>query len=173
VVVLEEKEKSNLKRGARVVYPAHGVGIIEKVERIKTGESLSTMTPFYTIRIDESGMTIRVPASRASQIGIRSVIKDRDVRKVLRLLKTKNKAANGMNWHKRQKSYIDRIKSGSVFELAEILRDLTIIQTKKELSFGEQRMYDNVRQLMVMEIAEAKGIAKDQASKLLDKAFTA
>jgi CarD family transcriptional regulator len=168
---LEEKSKSNLKRGARVVYPAHGVGIIEKVEKIKTGEK-TTLTPFYTIRIDESSMTIRVPASRAAQIGIRSVIKDRDVRKVLRLLKTKNKVASGMNWHKRQKSYIDRIKSGSVFELAEILRDLTIIQAKKELSFGEQRMYDNVRQLMVVEIAEAKGIEKLQASKLLDKAFT-
>lgn len=168
---MEEKDFSSLKRGARVVYPAHGVGIIEKVEKMKTSET-SASTPFYTIRIDESGMTIRVPASRAQQIGIRSVIKEGDVRKVLRLLAVKDKVANGMNWHKRQKSYIDRIKSGSVFELAEILRELTIIQAKKELSFGEQRMYDNVRQLMVMEIAEAKGIEKLQASKLLDKAFT-
>ncbi|MBI5179220.1 MAG: CarD family transcriptional regulator [Nitrospinae bacterium] len=167
---MEQKELTSLKRGARVVYPAHGVGIVEKVERIKTNETAST-TPFYTIRIDESGMTIRVPAARALQIGIRSVIKEVEVRKVLRLLRTKDKVANGMNWHKRQKSYIDRIKSGSVFELAEILRELTLIQTKKELSFGEQRMYDNVRQLMVMEIAEAKGIEKSQASKLLDKAF--
>jgi CarD family transcriptional regulator len=169
---LEEKKKINLKRGARVVYPAHGVGIIERVEKIRTGEK-PTLTPFYTIRIDESGMTIRVPAARAMQIGIRSVIKDRDVLKILRLLKTKNKVANAMNWHKRQKSYIDRIKSGSVFELAEILRDLTQIQAKKELSFGEQRMYDNVRGLMVMEIAEAKGIEKLAASRLLDKAFNA
>lgn len=168
---MEEKVNHTLKRGARVVYPAHGVGIIEKVEKLKTGLK-PVLTPFYTIRIDDSGMTIRVPTARATQIGIRSVIKDRDVRKVLRLLRTKNKVANGMNWHKRQKSYIDRIKSGSVFELAEILRDLTIIQTKKELSFGEQRMYDNVRQLMVVEIAEAKGIEKAQAGKLLDKAFT-
>ena len=168
----ENMDLKTLKRGARVVYPAHGVGIVEKIGKIKTGEKLS-LVPFYTIRISESGMTIRVPASRALRIGIRAVIKDRDVRKVLRLLKTKNKVANGMNWHKRQKSYIDRIKSGSVYELAEILRDLTIIQAKKELSFGEQRMYDNVRGLLVMEIAEAKGIEKLAASRLLDKAFTA
>lgn len=167
---MEEKDLSGLKKGARVVYPAHGVGIIEKVEKMKM-ETASVQ--FYTIRIDESGMTIRVPTSRASQIGLRSVIGESDVKKVLRLLRTKGKVANGVNWHKRQKSYIDRIKSGSVFELAEILRELTIIQAKKELSFGEQRMYDNVRQLIVMEIAEAKGIQKDAASKLLDKAFTA
>lgn len=167
---MEEKEFSELKKGARVVYPAHGVGIIEKIEKIKTN---GASVQFYTIRIDESGMTIRVPSSRAQQVGIRNVMSEGEVRKVLKLLREKGKVVNGVNWHKRQKSYIDRIKSGSVLELAEILRELTLIQAKKELSFGEQRMYDNVRQLMVVEIAEAKGILKDAAAKLLDKAFIA
>ena len=160
----------HLRRGSTVVYPAHGIGIVEKVEKVKNNGST---TSYYTIRIDEAGMTIKVPEKRANEIGVRSVIKEREVSKLLKLFKSKAKSKNGMNWHKRQKSYIDRIKSGSVFELAEILRELKHIQDKKELSFGEQRMYDNVRQLIVMEIAEAKGIEKNKASKLLDKAFTA
>ena len=164
------QELPSLKRGAKVVYPAHGVGIIEKVEKIKTNGST---TNFYCIRIDDSGMTIRVSESNATRIGLRSVIGDREVSKLFKVLKDKNKSSNGLNWHKRQKSYIDKIKSGSLYDLAEILRELTIIQAKKELSFGEQRMYDNVRQLIVVEVAEAKGIEKAKASKLLDKAFSA
>ncbi len=160
---------ASLKRGSTVVYPAHGIGVVEKIEKIKTN---GTTTSYYTIRIDDAGMTIKVPAKRAFEIGVRSVIKEREVSKILKVLKSKNIVKNGMNWHKRQKSYIDRIKSGSVYELAEILRELRLIQGKKELSFGEQRIYDNVRHLIVMEIAEAKGIEKIQASKLLEKAFS-
>lgn len=158
-----------LRRGAKVVYPAHGVGVIEKIEKLK--DNGSTMS-IYCIRIDDSGMTIRVPIANAERIGIRSVMAEKEVPKLLKILKSKKKTSNGLNWHKRQKSYIDKIKSGSLFELVEILRELTIIQARKELSFGEQRMYDNVRQLIVVEVAEAKGIDKTQASKLLDKAFT-
>ena len=159
-----------LKRGERVVYPAHGVGVIEGIEKIKTN---GTSTSFYTIRIGDSGMTIRVSAPSAPRIGIRPVIKQNEVAKLFRLLKSKSKNANGQNWHKRQKSYLDKIKSGSVFELAEILKELTAIQLKKELSFGEQRMYENVRQLIALEVAESKGIGREQADKLLDKAITA
>lgn len=163
-------EATGLKRGEMIVYPAHGVGVVEGIEKIKTnGSSMS----FYTIRITESGMTIRVPAPSAPRIGIRPVIKQNEVSKLLRLLKTKSKDSNGQNWHKRQKNYLDKIKSGSVFELAEILKELTTIQLRKELSFGEQRMYENVRQLIALEVAEAKGIGREQADKLLDKAITA
>ncbi len=163
-------QANGLKRGERVVYPAHGVGVIEGIEKIKTN---GTSTSFYTIRIGESGMTIRVSAPSAPRIGIRPVIKQNEVAKLFRLLKSKSKNANGQNWHKRQKSYLDKIKSGSVFELAEILKELTAIQVKKELSFGEQRMYENVRQLIALEVAESKGIGREQADKLLDKAITA
>ena len=163
-------ETIGLKRGEMIVYPAHGVGVIEGIEKIKTNGS---STSFYTIRITESGMTIRVPAPNAPRIGIRPVIKQNEVAKLLRVLKTKSKNTNVQNWHKRQKSYLDKIKSGSVFELAEILKELTTIQLRKELSFGEQRMYENVRQLITLEVAESKGIGREQADKLLDKAITA
>jgi CarD family transcriptional regulator len=163
-------ETTALKRGEMIVYPAHGVGVIEGIEKIKTN---GASTSFYTIRITESGMTIRVPAPNAPRIGIRPVITQNEVTKLLRVLKTKSKNTNVQNWHKRQKSYLDKIKSGSVFELAEILKELTTIQARKELSFGEQRMYENVRQLITLEVAESKGIGREQADKLLDKAITA
>lgn len=159
----------NLKRGARVVYPAHGIGTVEKVVKIKTN---GTETPFYSIRLTDADMTIHVPARSASRIGIRSVIGKKEVSKLFRVLrKNKPKQENVLNWHKRQKSYLERIKSGSVFELGDILRELTFIMEKKELSFGEQRVYENVRKLLVLEIAEAMGIDKSKASLLLDKAF--
>jgi len=157
-----------LKKGSKVVYPAHGIGVVEKVEKLKEN---NRTTHFYSIRIDESDMTIRVPAKSAAKIGIRSVITDKEVPKILKVLKVKSKPGSSQNWHKRQKSYLDRIKSGSIYDLAEILRELTQIMGRKELSFGEQRLYDNVRLLLIMEIAEAKGIVKQKASVLLDKAF--
>ena len=157
-----------LKKGAKVVYPAHGIGVVEKVEKMKENNKT---THLYSIRIDESDMTIRVPAKSAAKIGIRSVITDKEVPKILKVLKVKAKPGSSQNWHKRQKSYLDRIKSGSIYDLAEILRELTQIMGRKELSFGEQRLYDNVRLLLIMEIAEAKGIVKQKASVLLDKAF--
>lgn len=167
---MKSVQQIDLKRGERVVYPAHGVGVVESVDKIKTNGST---TLFYTIRITDSGMTIRVPTPNAVRIGIRPVIKQREIPRLLRVFKSKAKVSGAQNWHKRQKSYLDRIKSGSVFELAEILKELFSIQSRKELSFGEQRMYENVRQLIVLEIAESKGIGKEQADKLLDKAITA
>ncbi|GMT43149.1 MAG: CarD family transcriptional regulator [bacterium] len=161
-------ENKDIKKGAMVFYPAYGVGVVENIGKVEKTESAA---PFYTIRIQESGMVIRVPAMNAKRIGIRPVIKRNEVPKVLRTLKDKVKVQNAPNWHKRQKNYIDRVKSGSALELAQILRELTQIQSNKELSFGEQRMYDNVRQLLITEIAEAKGIKKDTAGKLVDKAF--
>jgi CarD family transcriptional regulator len=151
-----------------VVYPAHGIGVVEKIEKLKEKSQTKNI---YTIRIDEVDMTIKVEEKSAAKIGIRSVIKDREVSKIMKVLKTKSKPASSQNWHKRQKSYLDRIKSGSVYELAEILRELTQIMSRKELSFGEQRLYDNVRLLLVLEIAEAKGMEKQKASLMLDKAF--
>ena len=162
------KKDALLKCGTKVVYPAHGIGVVEKVEKLKVGKAGNSI---YTIRIDESDMTIKVPAKSADKIGIRSVIGSREVPKILRVLKAKTKAPSSQNWHKRQKNYLDRIKSGSIYELAEIFRELTQIMNRKELSFGEQRLYENVRLLLVLEIAEAKGIEKEKASGLLDKAF--
>jgi len=159
-----------LKEGERIVYPAHGVGVVENVEKVKNNGSSII---YYTIRINETGMTIRVSCDNACKIGIRPVINSREVPKLLRLLKSKHDYDNGLNWHKRQKNYLDRIKSGSIFELVSVLGELNSIQSRKELSFGEQRMYENVRQLVAMEIAEAKGIQMVQANKLLDKAAVA
>jgi CarD family transcriptional regulator len=164
-----QKTAVNLKCGAKVVYPAHGIGVVEKVEKIKANGG---QMAFYTIRLDESNMTIQVPDRSVSRIGIRAVIGKKEVTKLMRTLKKPHGRQDSiLNWHKRQKSYLERIKSGSVFELAEILAELNYIMTKKELSFGEQRMYENVRELLVLELAEAKGIERKKADLLLEKAF--
>ncbi len=166
-----QKTAVNLKCGAKVVYPAHGIGIVEKVEKVRANGG---HTAFYTIRLDESNMTIQVPDKSVSRIGIRAVIGKKEIPKLMRTLKkSRGRQDSILNWHKRQKSYLERIKSGSVFELAEILSELNYIMSKKELSFGEQRMFENVRELLVLELAEAKGIERKKADILLDKAFSA
>lgn len=155
------------KIGSKVVYPAHGIGIIEGIEE----KAIGGMTQqFYMIRILDNGMVIIVPKSNILNVGIREVIKRKDVTKVIDILK--ESPANGdtfkeENWNRRHREYIDRIKTGSVYEIAKVYRKLFFLKSHKELSFGERQVFDNMHQLIVSEIALAKGIGEDNAEKIV------
>jgi CarD family transcriptional regulator len=152
------------KVGDKVVYPAHGVGVIEDIQQC---EMSGTRQSFYILKMCERDMTIMVPTSNSQKIGLRGVIAEEEVGKVLEVLKQRGSRSTEA-WNRRSKQYMEVIKTGCVFEIAKIFRDLARLKRRKPLSFGEKRVFDCVRELIAEEISQARGISKDSAATLLD-----
>jgi len=155
--------------GSKVIYPSHGIGIVEKLENRDVAGSTE---PCYVIRFQRSGMTIMAPVRSSISVGLRGVIPRREVSKIMKILKDEKGNPIESNWNKRQKLYLEKIKTGSIFEVAGVYRDLYFLRNTKGLSFGEQQVFDSARQLIVSEIAESKGIREDKAEEMLMEALT-
>jgi CarD family transcriptional regulator len=156
--------------GDKAVYPAHGVAEVVGLETRAIGGNAQT---FYILKILDTGMKIMIPKRNVSAVGLREVINEDDVKEVYSILKSKEIAVEGQTWNRRYREYMDKIKTGSVFEIAEVLRDLSVLRSSKELSFGERKMLDTARQLLVKEIAIAKGQKEAKIEQELDKIFGA
>ena len=156
--------------GDKAVYPAHGVAEVVGVESREIGGNKQT---FYILKILETGMKVMIPTRNVAAVGLREVISDKDVKEVYHILKSKEIAVEGQTWNRRYREYMDKIKTGSVFEIAEVLRDLQRLKTDKELSFGERKMLDTARQLLVKELAIAKGTGEAKIEQELDRIFGA
>ncbi len=151
------------KVGDMAVYPAHGVGVIERIENRKIS---GCQQDFYVMRILETNMIIMIPSSNAANVGLRQIIDQDDVSKIFAILKKRDVSVNGnQTWNRRYRDYMDKIKSGSVFEVAEVYRDLTAIKQDKELSFGERKMLDTARSLLVKEISLAKNMKEEDVER--------
>lgn len=157
------------KKGDLTVYPAHGVGIIETIE---SQEISGFRQEFYVIRILENNMKIMVPTQNADNVGLRELIGQKEVPKLYSILKKRDVAVDNQTWNRRYREYMDKIKTGSVFEVAEVYRDLLILKAEKDLSFGERKMLDTARSLLVKEISLAKKVEETQIEKDLDKMFS-
>jgi len=142
----------SFKIGDKAVYPAHGVGVIEGIE---TREIAGTTQDFYVLKIMENGMTIMVPTRNADNIGMREVIAGDKIEAVFEILKERGVKLDSQTWNRRYREYMGKIKTGSVFEVAKVLRDLSILKTTKSLSFGERKMFDIAKSLLVKELAVA------------------
>lgn len=147
------------KEGDLAVYPAHGVGIIEAVE---TKELDNGKQDFYVMRILDNGMLIMIPTGNEKAVGLRSLIDSGDVPKVYEVLKSRNIEVENQTWNRRYREYMEKIKTGSVFEVAAVLRDLCLLKSDKNLSFGERKMLDTARSLLVKELALAGKMAEEQ-----------
>ncbi|WP_337286814.1 CarD family transcriptional regulator [Candidatus Methylomirabilis sp.] len=154
------------RTGTKVVYPTHGVGWIEAIEKKEVAGGLQ---PFYVVRIIGNGMTILVPTQNAKRVGLRAVIEPSEIPKVLAILK-KNDLKISSNWNRRFKDNLERIRTGSLFEVALVLRKLVLLQKERCLSFGEKTMLENVRRLIVSEISHASGIDQEGARALVEQA---
>ena len=152
------------KVGDKVVYPSHGVGFVADIQ---DREMSGTEESFYILQMYERGMTIMVPTANSHKVGLREVIREADVKKVMEVLKQRESRSTEA-WNRRSKQYMETIKTGCVFEIAKIYRDLTRLKTRKTLSFGEKRVLDNVRELISEEISQVRGISKDSVVTLLD-----
>jgi CarD family transcriptional regulator len=149
----------NFKAGDKIVYPAHGVGEITEVKIKKIGTQDHC---FYEINILESGMRCMVPTGQAEAVGLRKVIDKVTIDKIYKILGQRNVKVDTQTWNRRYREYTQKIKTGSVFEMAEVLRDLTVLGKGKDLSFGEKKMFDTVRDLLVSEIAISKARTQDK-----------
>ena len=157
------------KVGDLAVYPSHGVGIIEKVE---SREISGCRQDFYVMRILDNGMIIMIPTGNVENVGLREIIGQTEVPRLYSILKKRNMAVDNQTWNRRYREYTDKIKTGSVFEVAEVYRDLLMLKLEKELSFGERKMLDTARNLLVKEISLAKKVEEEQIEKDLDKIFS-
>lgn len=154
--------------GDLAVYPAHGVGIIEKIEN---QEFSGCEQNFYVMRILDNNMIIMIPTSNAGNVGLREIIGKAELPRLYSILKRRDVPLDNQTWNRRYREYMDKIKTGSVFEVAEVYRDLLILRVEKELSFGERKMLDTARTLLIKEISLAKEIGESQVEKDLDKMF--
>ena len=154
--------------GDLAVYPAHGVGVIEKIE---SQEISGCRQDFYVMRILDNNMIIMIPTTNVDHVGLRDIIAKTELPKLFSILKKRDVILDSQTWNRRYRDYMEKIKTGSVFEVAEVYRDLLILRYDKELSFGERKMLDTARTLLVKEISLAKEITESQVESDLDRIF--
>lgn len=150
------------KIGDLAVYPAHGVGKIESIEIKTIG---GKKQEFYIIRILENDMKIMIPIQNAEAVGLRQLVDSADIPVVYDILKSKEVSVNGGTWNRRYREYMEKIKTGSIFELAQVLRDLTLLKGDKELSFGERKMLDTARTLLLKELSIVRNISEEAVER--------
>ncbi len=124
------------------------------------------------MRILENDMIIMIPKDNVNNVGLREIIGESEVRKLYSILKKKDVVIDNQTWNRRYREYMDKIKTGSVFEVAEVYRDLLMLKVEKDLSFGERKMLDTARSLLVKEISLAKNVKEEQVEKDLERIFS-
>ena len=139
--------------GDMAVYPAHGVGVIQAIETKTIG---GVVQSFYVMKILDNDMTIMIPTANSKNVGLRSIISVKEVDKVLLILMERDIQISAQTWNRRYRDYMDKIKTGSAFEVAVVLRDLYLLSDDKELSYGERKMMDTAKSLLVKEISLAR-----------------
>ncbi len=154
--------------GDKAVYPGHGVGVIEAIEtkRISGKEQI-----FYILRFVDNGMTIMVPKDNVKSAGLRTVIRKIDVRKVMEILKNRDVTIDNQTWNRRYREYMEKINTGSIYEIAEVLRDLHLLKNEKELSFGEKKILDMAKNLLVKELAIAREVKESEILREIKAIF--
>ena len=161
-------ESVSFKLGDKIVYPGHGVGEIEGVRTTVVGGQEHHI---YNIKILDSGMKVMVPVSQASAVGLRRIVDKKAIDTVYDILRDRNFKIDTQTWNRRFREYSQKIKTGSVFEIAIVLRDLSVLSSDKELSFGEKKMLDMAEALLVSEIALAKARPHDKVAGELKSLF--
>jgi CarD family transcriptional regulator len=169
-LVKQTLSKLPFKVGDKAVYPAHGVG---EVKSIESKEILGAKQTFYVLQILDSGMKIMVPTTNINAVGLREVISDTEVDDVYEILKQRDVQIDNQTWNRRYREYMDKIKTGSVYEIAEVLRDLSILKFKKELSFGERKMLDTAKNLLVKELAICEDREEEEIEEEIYEIFKA
>jgi CarD family transcriptional regulator len=149
--------------GDLAVYPAHGVG---RIEAIETREISGEKQDFYIMKILENNMIIMIPVDNVESVGLRDIIDVGEVPKVYDIMKKRDIPADNQTWNRRYREYMEKIKTGSVYEVAEVLRDLYLLKVEKDLSFGERKMLDTAQSLLLKELSIAK--ATDEGAIMSD-----
>ncbi len=156
------------KVGDKVVYPHHGAGtIVKREQQMVLGETRE----YLTIKILHSDMTVNVPLDNAERVGLRKVIDEEAVKKVVKYL-TSGGTEMPKNWNRRFKHNRDKMKTGDIFELAEVVRNLSLRDGEKGLSTGEKQMYVKAKKILASELMYAKNLSEDDAVTWLEGVLT-
>jgi CarD family transcriptional regulator len=153
--------------GDKVVYPNHGVGIIEQISSRTMGAAVES---FYLLHIKSSSLKVMVPFSNVSSVGLRRVVRNGEVQKVLDLL-TDSDCSSNADWKHRYQENVARMATGSLMEVASVLKSLLALHQSKPLSFREKKMLERARYLLVSELAMARNCDDGQVEQLLSKAL--
>jgi CarD family transcriptional regulator len=156
------------KVGDKAVYPAVGVAEVVSIEE---KDIAGSRQKFYVLRILDTDRKLMVPVSNAQRVGLRPPINETEVLAIFTILKEKNVSFDNQTWNRRYRGFMDKIKTGSVFDVAEVMRDLYVLKTEKSLSFGERRMLETARGLIVKEISVSRKKAEDSILEEIEKIF--
>jgi CarD family transcriptional regulator len=151
--------------GEKVVYPNHGVGTIENISTRSFG---SQFERFYLLRLSYSSMTVMVPFSHVTHVGLRKVTRNGDVGRVLSYL-SEGTCLCSHDWKNRFKENSEKMQNGSLLEVAEVLKTLVILQSQKPLSFREKKMLERARHMLITEVSTSRGLKELDAIDVLAK----
>ena len=153
--------------GDKVIYPNHGIGI---VKRIETKTILGTTCGFYSLRMSSSDTTVLVPVDNVEGVGLRGAIEDSEVKKLFTLLGN-GKIDNHQNWKGRFKDNSDKMRTGSIYDVVDVLKSLNYLSQSKNLSFREKRMLDRAKFLVISEISEVTSETSESIEEKVNKAL--
>lgn len=156
--------------GDKAVYPAHGVGEVTGIESRDVGGEKQT---FYILRILDNGMKVMIPTSATGNNALREIMSTVEVDKVFGVLREKEISVETTTWNRRYREYMEKIKSGEPKQIAEVLRDLYLLKNDKDLSFGERKMLDTAKSLLVKELSIAQGLDEDEIETQFSQIFHA
>jgi len=154
------------KVGDKVVYPNHGVGVIEEVLRTQAG---GIDQAFFRLRIVANGSTVLIPTANTAQVGLRKVLTRKDVDKVFKVLRNGNIDITS-DWKGRFQEHSDKMRSGDIYEVAAVLKSLTLLSKSKNLSYRERKMLDKSKYLVVSEIASVSNLEEVEVEQRVDRA---
>lgn len=163
--------RHTFKAGDMAVHPAHGVGEVEKLEERDFGGGRKTTC--YVIKIKDSGLKVMVPTEAATRVGLRPVMKKKEAQNILEILKAPEVAVDLQPWNRRFRAYTEMLKSGLPSEIAKVLRDMYRLKFDKDLSFGERRLLDQARSLLVQELALARKVLPAAMEGEIQQIFSA
>ena len=156
------------KVGDKVVYPHHGAAVIEGTDTITLADGAKTK--YFVLRMTHGDLMLKVPQDKAEEIGMRYPISKEDVEDVFEVLAKKD-VREPTNWSRRFKNHQEKLKSGDVYQVAEVVRNLALRDADKGLSAGEKRMLTKARQILVSELTFALSVTEEEAEKKLDEAL--
>jgi len=149
--------------GDKIVYPMHGAGTIDSIEE---KDILGEKQSYYILRMP-GGVKVMVPTAKAEEVGVRSIIDKSSADKVISVLE-QNETDMDKNWNKRYRDNMDKMKSGDIYEIADVVRNLSFKQKEKGLSTGEKKMLNNAKQILVSELVLAEHASQEEVEEIVD-----
>ena len=155
------------KTGDKILYPMHGAGVIKKID---TREILGEVKEYYLLNVPCGDMEVMIPVDNCEDIGVRPIVSPGELEKAIAVLSLESSEMSG-NWNKRYRDNMEKIKSGEIILVAEIVRNLTRINRENKLSAGEKKMLSNARKILQSEVMLVLDIGEEEAIDMIEKAI--